>query len=49
MEGVSAFHADLELARRLEAAYAHRGVEYAQAQARLHPDWGSAVEPVAGG
>lgn len=43
------FFVDRMVARRLEAAYAWRAVEYAQAQARLHPDWGSAVEPVAGG
>ncbi len=40
---------DVELARRLELAHARRGVEYARAQAVLHPDWPVAVEPVAGG
>jgi len=40
---------DLELARRLELAHAWRGVEYARAQARLHPDWPVAVQSIAGG
>jgi GNAT superfamily N-acetyltransferase len=39
----------LELARRLEAAHAWRGVEYARAQQALHPDWPVAVKAVAGG
>lgn len=38
-----------ELARRLETAHAHRGVEYARAQASLHPDWRVAVQDVSGG
>jgi GNAT superfamily N-acetyltransferase len=38
-----------QLARRLEAAHAWRGVEYARAQAILRPDWGAAVCAVAGG
>ena len=40
---------DLELARRLELAHAWRSVEYARAQAILHPDWPVAVQPIAGG
>lgn len=39
----------LELARRLEAAHAWRGLEYARAQATLHPDWRVGVQAVAGG
>lgn len=39
----------LELARRLEAAHAWRGVEYAREQGILHPDWRVAVEAIAGG
>jgi GNAT superfamily N-acetyltransferase len=39
----------LQLARRLEAAHAWRGVEYARAQAILHPDWPVAVYAIAGG
>jgi GNAT superfamily N-acetyltransferase len=38
----------LELARRLEAAHAWRGVEYARTQAALHPDWRVAVQAIAG-
>ena len=41
--------ADLALARRLELAHAWRGVEYARAQGRLHPDVRIRIEPVAGG
>ena len=41
--------ADLALARRLEAAEAWSGVEYAQAQARLRPEIGATSEAVAGG
>jgi len=41
--------ADLTLARRLERAGAQSGVEYAQAQARLHSELGATVEAVAGG
>jgi len=40
---------DLALARRLELAHAWRGVEYARAQGRLHPDVPVRIEPVAGG
>jgi len=40
---------DLALARRLELAHAWRGVEYARAQGRLHPDVRIRVERVAGG
>ena len=40
---------DLALARRLELAHAWRGVEYARAQGRLHPDVQIRVERVAGG
>jgi len=40
---------DLALARRLELAHAWRGVEYARAQGRLHPDVQVRVERVAGG
>jgi len=40
---------DLALARRLELAHAWRGVEYARAQGRLHPDIQIRVERVAGG
>jgi GNAT superfamily N-acetyltransferase len=43
------FIVDSALARRLEIASAWRGVEYARAVQRLHPDLGVAVEPVAGG
>lgn len=40
---------DGELARRLDECFAMRGVEYARAQRRIHPDWGADVMPVAGG
>jgi GNAT superfamily N-acetyltransferase len=40
---------NLELARRLELAHAWRGVEYARAQAVLHPDWPVVVQAIAGG
>jgi GNAT superfamily N-acetyltransferase len=39
----------MELARRLEAAHAWRGVEYAHAQAILHPDWRAAAEAIGSG
>jgi GNAT superfamily N-acetyltransferase len=38
----------MELARRLEAAHAWRGVEYARAQAILHPHWPVAVGAIGG-
>ena len=38
-----------DLARRLETAHAQRGMEYAVAQASLHPDWPVAVLDIAGG
>lgn len=41
--------ADRELARRLELCDAWRGVRYAEAYARLHPEAGSAVQPVGSG
>ena len=41
--------ADAALARRLEDAEARGTVEYAQAQARLRPEAGTAEVPVAGG
>jgi hypothetical protein len=41
--------ADLNLARRIEAAYARGRAECAQAQEGLHPQAGVAVERVAGG
>ena len=40
---------DLALARRLELAHAWRGVEYARAHGRLHPDVPVRIEPVARG
>jgi GNAT superfamily N-acetyltransferase len=40
---------DLALARRLEMTHAWRGIEYARAQGRQHPERGIAVEPVEGG
>jgi len=40
---------DLALARRLEMTHAWRGIEYARAQSRLHPERGIAIEPVGGG
>lgn len=39
----------LELARRLETAHAWRGVEYARAQAILHPDWPVSIQAIGGG
>jgi GNAT superfamily N-acetyltransferase len=43
------FFVDSALARRLEVASAWRGIEYARAIQRLHPDLGVAMEAVAGG
>src|SRR5689334_562421 len=41
--------ADLDLARRVEGAWAYLGVENARAQARLDPSSGVAAIPVGGG
>ncbi len=41
--------ADQDLSRRLELCSAWRGVRYAEAYVRLHPQADSAVQPVAGG
>lgn len=41
--------ADRELSRRLELCDAWRGVRYAEAYARLHPEAACAVQPVGGG
>jgi GNAT superfamily N-acetyltransferase len=40
---------DLDLARRLEIAYAWRGIHYAQARGRLRPEVEIAVQSVGGG
>ncbi|MBM4431085.1 MAG: hypothetical protein FJ026_12170 [Chloroflexi bacterium] len=44
-----ALFVDRELACRLEATRAWRGVQYARAQALLHPQSGATAEPMAGG
>lgn len=41
--------ADRDLSRRIELCDAWRGVRYAEIYARLHPEAGSAVQPVGGG
>ena len=40
---------DIALARRIEDGQTWRGIRYVEAQARLHPEWDCAVEPIAGG